>query len=168
MPLLVLEHDASGPPVERLAGLMSEYGAGGLVIGLPLYMDGSSSAQTLLALELARRIAAQLNARLEMPVGVVCPEPASGADAMEGRASGEPTAPVRVVLWDERLSSWEAQRVRDAGGANGRRTAVKKKAALDANAAAIILQSFLDANSPAQARESRADDDAEEVADRLD
>jgi putative transcription antitermination factor YqgF len=167
VPLLVLEHDAAGPRMERVAGLMSEYGARGLVIGLPLYMDGSSSAQTLLALELARRIAAHLNARLEMPVGVACPESASGTDAVGEGAPAEATA-LRVVLWDERLSSWEAQRARDTGGANGRKPAVKKKVALDAHAAAIILQSFLDANSPAPARESRAENDAEELADRSD
>ena len=165
VPLLVLEHDASGPSLERLAGLMNEYGAWGLVVGLPLYMDGSSSAQTLLVITLARRIAAHLHASLVMPVGIECAEPATDTDSMEGRTSDNAIAGLRVLLWDERLSSWEAQRARDSGGANGRKPG-KKKAALDAHAAAIILQSFLDATTPAPAREDRTEGDAEELADQ--
>ena len=47
---------------------------------------------------------------------------------------------LRVVLWDERLTSWEAtQRLREAGGSRRR-----PKEAIDAAAATILLQSYLD------------------------
>lgn len=49
-----------------------------------------------------------------------------------------------VCLWDERLSSFEAeQRLSQAG-----LSIPKKRAAVDQLAAAVILQSFLDARTP--------------------
>ena len=46
-----------------------------------------------------------------------------------------------VVLWDERLTSWEAERTLRESGA-GRR---KRKESKDVMAACLILQSYLDA-----------------------
>lgn len=52
----------------------------------------------------------------------------------------------RVKLWDERLSSAEAERVLIAGNASrARRREIRDKLA-----AQLILQSFLEANSPAE------------------
>lgn len=48
-----------------------------------------------------------------------------------------------VTLWDERLSTVEAGRLLDEGGVRGRR----RKQRIDAVAAAVILQSFLDHRS---------------------
>ena len=161
VPLVVLEHGASGPSVDTLADLMREYGAEGMVIGLPLCMDGSSSSQTLLSLELARRVAASLNAQLEIPPGVVGLEQDDATPSVGGCRPAGATGGIRVLLWDERLSSWEAQRARESGGATGRKSAGKRKAALDAHAAAIILQSFLDATAPAPECEMVVDDGAD-------
>jgi putative Holliday junction resolvase len=161
VPLLVLEHDASGPDVNRLAELVHDHGVQGLVIGLPLYMDGSSSAQTLLAVELARRVAARLEAQLEIPAGLLSPEHYDATASAGGHDPADEPGGIRVLLWDERLSSWEAQRAREAGGATGRKSAGRKKAALDAHAAAIILQSFLDATAPAPDCVGMMDDDAD-------
>ena len=45
-----------------------------------------------------------------------------------------------VILWDERLTSWEANRLlREAPGKKGRR-----KPGVDAMAATVLLQSYLD------------------------
>ena len=49
----------------------------------------------------------------------------------------------RVLLWDERLSSWEAERL-VLPEASGRNRRPRARPALDAHAAAVILQSFLD------------------------
>tara|TARA_Y100000590_G_scaffold32905_1_gene36121 strand:- start:245 stop:664 length:420 start_codon:yes stop_codon:yes gene_type:complete len=54
----------------------------------------------------------------------------------------EAIAPIRVELWDERFSTDEAaRRLAEAGVAPSR-----NKARLDASAAAVILQSYLDTN----------------------
>lgn len=57
-----------------------------------------------------------------------------------------------VVLWDESMSSHDARAVRLAAG-------VRKKgraAAIDAQAAAVILQSYLDAQAPSLTKTSQA------------
>ncbi len=124
VPLTVLEHQAKGPAVELLGDLMQRHGAEGLVIGLPLCMDGSLSSQTLVVLALARRIAAYLGAALEVPQGVCLPEQADAVPASCSRTALERPFPSRVLLWDERLSSWEAQRsTRDEGSTGRRRSA---------------------------------------------
>lgn len=67
-------------------------------------------------------------------------EAAAGArrfgDAL--RAAG-----LEVVLWDERLTTVEAERSLKAAGAGGRR----RRRVVDRTAAAVILQAYLDAQS---------------------
>ena len=50
---------------------------------------------------------------------------------------------VPVKLWDERLSTKEAERALEAGGVNWR----KKREVIDMMAAQIILSSYLDYNN---------------------
>lgn len=93
--------------------------AAGLVLGLPLNMDGSDSQQT----RLTRALAEQLRVHGDLP----------------------------VELWDERLSSYQADLLLEAGAVRPAR----RKRLRDALAAQVILQSFLDARraegqSPAQ------------------
>ncbi len=147
VPLRVLEHGASGLDLDELSALVLEHGVEGLVVGLPLSMDGTSTAQTLLALLLAQRIAAHFHAILETPPGVTVPEIVECASLADGCASADRVRLVRVLLWDERLSSWEAHRAAAAGAAGGRKRAGKGRPPLDDHAAAVILQSFLEANS---------------------
>ncbi|MBI4338540.1 MAG: Holliday junction resolvase RuvX [Chloroflexi bacterium] len=62
-------------------------------------------------------------------------------DALQ-QALQEAGVPARVETWDERYSTVEAERLlRDAG-----RQPSRDKARLDASAAAVILQSYLDAH----------------------
>lgn len=145
IPLAVIEHDASGPPLAEVDRLMREYAAEGLVLGLPISMDGTASAQTRSALDFAVRAAAYLDAVLETPPGVDVPE--GPADAGRRPPELQPFM-ARVVLWDERLSSWEAQRATSAGDLHTRRKSGKQHP-IDAHAAAVILQSFLDAHAAA-------------------
>jgi putative Holliday junction resolvase len=61
------------------------------------------------------------------------------------RLSQHHTAP--VLLWDERLSTYEAESVLRAGGLR----ADKRKSVIDMIAAQVILQSYLAAGAPAEA-----------------
>lgn len=68
-----------------------------------------------------------------------------GAQADRVRASVariERLLPIPVVLYDERLSSVEASRAMEAGGADSR----ARRGSVDMVAAAIILQGYLDAH----------------------
>jgi putative Holliday junction resolvase len=51
--------------------------------------------------------------------------------------------PVPVSLQDERMSTVEAEKALSAAGAKGR----KKRSMVDASAATVILQGYLDASS---------------------
>ena len=52
--------------------------------------------------------------------------------------------PLPVVLWDERLTTWEAERLLREAGARRQ----KKKERIDAIAAQLLLQSYLAAGAP--------------------
>jgi len=137
VPLVVLTHARSGPSADEVADLVEGHRANGVVVGLPLSMDGTASEQTHFAIDVARRVAQRLGARLNVRQEL---------DSLLGVTSeAEPAADesMRVVLWDERLSTFEARRlVGTESRPRGRR---KKPQHLDAHAAAVILQSFLDA-----------------------
>jgi putative Holliday junction resolvase len=113
---------ADGNELDRLADLVAREGVSDVVVGLPLSLSGEASAQT----EKARAFAAQVQARLGLP----------------------------VHMWDERLSSREAERLsaperegrgrertRRGGGRGGRPAS---RTDTDALAASIILQAYLD------------------------
>jgi putative holliday junction resolvase len=109
----------SGDPehdLERLASLVEETGANEVVVGVPLSLDGSRGVA---AANVEQEVAA-LRARLSVP----------------------------VVLVDERLSSVEAtRRRREALGGGRRRSGApigSRHAPVDADAAAIVLQAYLD------------------------
>ncbi len=64
-----------------------------------------------------------------------------GGSARLFAAALEATGDLRVVMWDESLSTQDARRWRMASGASRKRRAGR----IDAAAAAVILQSYLDA-----------------------
>ena len=90
----------------------TENAAGGIVVGLPLNMDGSLGTQA----QVSRDLAVELRCLGNLP----------------------------VELWDERLSSFQADELMQAAGL----TSAIKKRQRDALAAQVILQSFLDARQP--------------------
>jgi putative holliday junction resolvase len=96
----------------RLATVVREHGCEAVVVGLPRALSGRETASTVLARRVAR--------------------------ALEEELRGQDTA---VVLWDERLSSVEAERVLLGAGLRRERRRTER----DRVAAAIILQSWLDA-----------------------
>ena len=93
----------------RILKWAAEHEADGIVVGLPLNMDGTDSRQT----KLSRTLADEL------------------------RRQGTLT----VELWDERLSSFQADQHLDLAQVRPAR----RQALRDALAAQVILQTFLDA-----------------------
>jgi len=94
--------------VEHVSGLAHELEVEGIIVGLPVNMNGTEGPQA----EKTRAFAAAL--------------------AMQG---GD------VLLWDERLSTVEAERRMSESGRRRKRGAVMRS---DAEAAAVILESYLD------------------------
>lgn len=104
-----------GDPLEAIARLVAEQQAGELIVGLPLSLSGALGPQAQRVQALVEALAARL--------------------------------PIPVRTWDERLSSVEAGRrrppaVRRTARGPARRAAPAGR--LDALAAAIILQAYLD------------------------
>lgn len=94
--------------VEVLFARVAEHGVGGLVIGLPLNLDGREGPRSQSTRAFARNLAK--------------------------------LTPLPMLLWDERLSTAEAERMLIASDASRRRRAE----VIDKMAATIILQTALD------------------------
>ena len=160
VPLLILEHGAEGPPPEEIARLLDEHSAQGLVIGLPLSLSGNPSQQTWFALGVARCIAAYLGASLSLPDSIAGQVEIGATDEVEAgpRRTGEQ---ITIVLWDERLSTWGAGRLLpdESPRKRGHR---RKPRRLDAHAAAVILQSYLDSLPQEQSRDNDSNPGAAE------
>lgn len=107
-PVAVIQTSNRQKAVEEILALCREKGVVGIVLGLPLNMDGSDGPRA----KLARMFGDALAAAHSPP----------------------------IIYEDERLSSWEAEgRLIEAGVKPG-----KRKGRVDAGAACIILQRFLD------------------------
>ena len=114
LPVTVIQAEPLDLALAEIVKLAAEYEAAGLVVGLPLNMDGTIGPQAILARDFAARL------------------------------TRETTLDVR--LWDERLSSFQA----DADLA-GHLTRKKRRARQDAIAAAGFLRDFLAGDGPARA-----------------
>ena len=120
LPVGVVERAEPAADAAAIARLVEEQNAEALVLGLPISLNGSLGPQA----QVVREFGDQLAARLGLPVD----------------------------YWDERLSTIEAQHrltppAKHAGQRKGHRLAKSRQAPpgrLDAMAAAIILQSYLD------------------------
>ena len=112
-PLAVLQRTSRAKDFAKIAHMVREHCAEGLVIGHPLNADGSAGYQ-------ARRIERYAAALVE--------------------ALAEEGVSLPIVLWDERMSTQRAQEAMIAAG----RRAKDRRARIDAVAAAVILQDYLD------------------------
>lgn len=110
-PYGVLKRGKLAPNAAEIAAIARREGAGGLVVGLPLEMDGRFGSAAQAAKDWALAI---------------------------GAATGLPLA-----LWDERLSSAAVNRAMIAADV----TRAKRAEAVDAAAAAWMLQGALDATA---------------------
>lgn len=112
-PLTVIRRRSKAEDFAKVARLVREQGAGGLVIGHPLNADGSAGPQALRTERYAAALAEAL--RLEQ-------------------------LSVNLIMWDEHGSTQRAQALMiDAG-----RSAKHRRQQIDAAAAAVILQDYLD------------------------
>ncbi|MDR1927936.1 MAG: Holliday junction resolvase RuvX [Oscillospiraceae bacterium] len=107
-PVQVIQSDSRKKLLTALCAIAKERGAGAIVLGLPLNMDGSRGERAIGCEALAK----QLEARTGLP----------------------------VVLWDERLSTVAAHRALSVVNVRGQ----KRKRVVDAVAAVMILQGYLD------------------------
>lgn len=107
-PLEVYTRRGEREDVAHIASLAQEYEVAGVVVGLPVNMNGTEGPQALKTREMAERVADQ------------------GLD---------------IVMWDERLSTVEAERRMIEGKRRKRRGLLQRS---DAEAAAVILESYLD------------------------
>lgn len=108
-PVEVYTRRAKADDLTYLGKLASEYEVQGIVVGLPVNMNGTEGPQAAKVREFAEALAAR------------------GQD---------------VVLWDERLSTVEAERRMAESGRRKRRGTIMRS---DAEAAAVILETYLDA-----------------------
>jgi putative Holliday junction resolvase len=117
LPLHSIDRRQVSDAIAALAELVAQEEVGEIVVGLPLSLSGDAGPQA----ETTREFAAQLEARLNLP----------------------------VHLWDERLSTQEAMRrvggeSRERGRHSRREVRRGPAADTDAIAASIILQAYLD------------------------
>jgi putative Holliday junction resolvase len=106
--LTTLQRGKSARDAERLLELAAEHGVCGLIIGLPVRLDGSQGPRA----QATRAFAAKLAGLTPLP----------------------------LLLWDERLTTVEAERTLIAADASRRRRAQ----VIDKVAATLILQGALD------------------------
>ena len=109
-PLEVIVRRSRREDFDRLAVLVEAEQVSAVVCGLPLNMDGSEGPQAATTRKWAERLGHALRTLLG--------------------------APIPIIFWDERLSSYVADEILAATGI---------KVGQDAAAAAVILQSYLDA-----------------------
>jgi len=107
--LTTIERKGNQKDIEKIGRLVEEHEVEGIVLGLPLNMDGSEGKSA----EAVRKFAALLQERLK----------------------------TAVHLWDERLSSWEAEGILKEAQVKPK----KRKQVVDKLAAALILKSYLEA-----------------------
>jgi putative Holliday junction resolvase len=105
-PLLSLENNEEF--IGKLKAIVSEYGAGEIVLGLPKQMNGKSGIAASKVTDFRKKICSEI--------------------------------PLKVSLFDERLSTKIAQRSFAASGASRK----KRKGFIDAVTAGIILQGYID------------------------
>jgi putative Holliday junction resolvase len=114
-PLTVIARRSRNEDFAVLAKLVQREDAQAVICGLPLNMDGSEGERARSVRKWAMRLAHALRALLG--------------------------APLPVIFWDERLSTYAAQSILAERG---------DAVAEDAAAAAVILQSYLDARAMAE------------------
>ena len=113
-PLSTFKRTSREADFYHIAKLVEEHNVAAIIMGLPLNMDGTEGPQAAWVRDYSAALAAALQAH-----------------------SAATTIPIQ--LWDERLSTEEAEEIMRAQGKRPDKTRI------DAVAAAVILQSYLDA-----------------------
>ncbi|MDE3090514.1 MAG: Holliday junction resolvase RuvX [Chloroflexota bacterium] len=120
-PVDVLTRSSIDQDARALGELARDYDAVQLVVGLPRNMDGTRGAQVASVVAYAEKLARALN--------------------------------LPVIFWDERLTTVEATRRMEETGvpSTSARRGKKSRRAIDAVAAAVILQDYLDSQGNKEA-----------------
>lgn len=113
-PLMVIRRRSKVEDFAKIASLVREQGASGLVVGQPLNADGSAGPQAHRVERYAQALAAALQ---------------------------EEGLELSISFWDEYLSTQRAEQAMFVSG----RKARDARSRIDAVAAAVILQDYLDA-----------------------
>ena len=131
-PLTVIDSENEDTLINEILKLVEQYEADCVVVGLPRRLDGKLGEQ-------ANKVTAF-------------------TDKLSRRMKQSNLNQLNIQLWDERLSTKAAQRLKIEGNKTNRmRSRVKRKAGnqnftakseVDAIAAAYILQGFLDSHHP--------------------
>jgi len=108
-------HGGADKVVKRIAQLAREFEAKTIVVGYPINMDGTAGFRAVRTDDFIAALTKHLSD--------------------DG---------VKIVKWDERLTSVEAARIMKESGARPASRAVREKGKLDILSAAILLQSYLD------------------------
>ncbi|MBE0430365.1 MAG: Holliday junction resolvase RuvX [Dehalococcoidia bacterium] len=134
-PLTVLAPGGEDVLIDEVIKLAEQHNAGRIVIGLPRHLSGD--------------------------VGEQATKVTAFADRLSQRARQSSLNHLDVLLWDERFSTKAAEQLKaetgrmgGKGASRARRGTTKRrsyiKAGVDAIAASLILQDFLDSQSPGQ------------------
>jgi len=130
-PLTVLTNKGEDAFIDEILKLVEQYKAKRIVVGLPRRLNGELGKQA----------------------GKVT----TFADKLSWRAKRSNLNQLDVQLWDERLSTKAAERLKTEAGGKGSKLRSRAKnhrfsvkAEVDAIAAAFILQGFLDSHRPEQ------------------
>jgi len=134
-PLTVLASEDENALINEILKLVEQYKAGCVVVGLPRRLNGELGKQ-------ANKVTAF-------------------ADKLSWQAKQSSLKQLDVQLWDERLSTKAAERLKMGAGGKGNRLrsrakrgarshSFSAKSEVDAIAAAFILQGFLDSHHPEQ------------------
>jgi putative Holliday junction resolvase len=134
-PLTVLDSTDENALINEILEIVSQYEAESIVVGLPRRLNGEVGKQANKVIDFANKLSWQAGQ--------------SGFNKLD------------VQLWDERLSTKAAQRLKLEAGGKGRKLHSRAKrgtgshgssakSAVDSIAAAFILQGFLDSKHPDQ------------------
>jgi putative Holliday junction resolvase len=134
-PLLTIERTQPRRDQRSILRLARRHGCAGIVVGNPLHLSGDRSLQT----ERVHRFVDELKA-LIAETSVQTHE--NGENISEGDQ-----VRLTVHLWDERLSTAEAQATLEATGHHPANRQARRAGVVDQLAAALILQGWLDARS---------------------
>jgi len=138
----VIHKRSESETAQALIDAVKERGVSRVVVGYPKNMDGTIGPRAEKSEQLVELLRSLLSEAEGGPVSGGCPVAEGGPVSGGGSVSGGDSVPKQVpdvVLWDERMTTISANRVLTDVGMFGK----KRKKAIDAVAASLILESYL-------------------------
>jgi len=130
-PLAFIPAKPEEAALAAIAAVVADRQPATIVIGLPINMDGTEGPAAKKSREFAERLRTFLAAHAPRPLGPAKP-------------TGEAGSPIpEIILWDESLTTDEAEKKLLERGLSHR----ERKQVIDSLSAAILLKSWLDAQT---------------------